>query len=399
MKKAISLSCFLLLSSCAFRIEDEESIRKAATNEIIDTLVRGSSSQWVTDSELLIVSSESETFNKYRALVKWPSRVFKTELRVNDEPAIVLHQNFIELNALPSGEDTNLHFSFYNELGGSLGKLSTRTTFTKDLLVSSELSLKGLQLINRLLITTGGRIITNGNDLTIKAKKIIVEDTYNPGAAFRPEDAHILTVLPGTKSPTAEGKPPHAVIKVEAAEGIGDLRVALVGFDGNDGVTPIVEHPPGPAGNNGTPGESLDVGKYCIDDKGRPCRVEVACKVEPKAAEPGEPGVTGVDAANGQDGGDSGDLIVDVKEAGLFTVQVQAMPGLGGNPGLPGKGGPGGPPGKTPAAARGCIQPPTASQGPKGSDGKKGKAGSAGAIGFIEAKGTKLQILERAFTE
>lgn len=398
MAKVI-FSLLLLLTSCAFRIEDDEALRKQAADQLLETLVKSTSSERVSTEEIRVQLEDDEEFNKFQLIAKWPSRAYRAELKINDEVIESLEHSYVKRDI--EGHKGLLHVSvtLFNELGAIIGRKNFDINFHNDLKISVPTSIKGELEANRLLITTGGRIITNGNDLTIKAKKIIVEDTYNPGAAFRPEDAHILTVLPGTKSPTAEGKPPHAVIKVEADEGIGDLRVALVGFDGNDGVTPIVEHPPGPAGNNGTPGESLDVGKYCIDDRGRPCRVEVACKVEPQAAKPGKQGATGIDAANGQDGGGSGDLIVDVKEAELFTVQVQAMPGLGGNPGLPGEGGPGGPPGKTPVAARGCTQPPTASEGPKGSDGKKGKAGSAGAIGFIEAKGTKLQILERALTQ
>lgn len=383
---------FLILSSCAFRIEDDEALRKQAAGEILETLVKTASTERIASRDIDIQLSEDEAFNEFKLSVRWPAKVYLGEIKIDNEPLISTSEPFMRRHIVGRDVPIQIAVTLYNEIGGIIGNKSTTVKFLKDIAISKPTSFNDEFEANRLLITTGGRIITNGQSLTIKAKKIIIEDTYNPGAAFRAEDAHILTVLPGTKSPTTEGKPSHADIRIQADEAIGDLRVALIGFDGNDGVTPIVKHPPAAAGKNGTSGESQDIGRYCTDDRGRPCRSEIICKVEPQAAEPGLKGAKGIDAAPGQDGGDTGSLTIDIRNTENFTAKIITLPGEGGKSGLRGEGGPGGPPGITPRAAPGCRQPKPASSGDQGPYGNYGKDGISGAIGFIDTKATRAQI-------
>lgn len=391
MAKVI-FSLLLLLTSCAFRIKDDEALRKQAADQLLETLVKSTTSERVSTEEIRVELEDDEEFNKFQLIAKWPSRAYRAELKINDEVIESVEHSYVKRNIEGHKGLLNVSVTLFNELGAIIGRKDFDIKFHNDLKISEPTSMKGEFEANRLLITTGGRIITNGQSLTIKAKKIIIEDTYNPGAAFRAEDAHILTVLPGTKSLTTEGKPSHADIKIQADEAIGDLRVALIGFDGNDGVTPIVKHPPAAAGKNGTSGESQDIGRYCTDDRGRPCRSEIICKVEPQAAEPGLKGAKGIDAAPGQDGGDTGSLTIDIRNTENFTAKIITLPGEGGKSGLRGEGGPGGPPGITPRAAPGCRQPKPASSGDQGPYGNYGKDGISGAIGFIDTKATRAQI-------
>lgn len=382
----------LLLTSCAFRIEDDEALRKQAADQLLNTLVKSTTSERVSQEEISIQLADDDDFNTFQLSIKWPLRVYRAEIKIDREIIESNGHSYLKRNIKSNNGFLSITVTLFNELGAVIGLKEQETEFYKDIKISEPISSEGELIANRLLITTGGRIITNGQSLTIKAKKIIIEDTYNPGAAFRAEDAHILTVLPGTKSPTAEGKPSHADIRIQADEAIGDLRVALIGFDGNDGVTPIVKHPPAAAGKNGTSGESQDIGRYCTDDRGRPCRSEIICKVEPQAAEPGLKGAKGIDAAPGQDGGDSGSLTIDIRNTENFTAKIITLPGEGGKSGLRGEGGPGGPPGITPRAAPGCRQPKPASSGDQGPYGNYGKDGISGAMGFIDTKATRAQI-------
>lgn len=383
---------FLILTSCAFRIEDDESIRKQAADQILETLVRSTTSERVSKDEIGIQLGDDEGFNKFQLSITWPIRTYRAEIKIDNEKIESLIHSYSKRNI--EGHPGLLHISvtLFNELGGVIGHHDESREFHKDIQISEPISLEEELIVNRLLITTGGRIITNGHDLTIKAKKIIIEDTYNPGAAFRPEDAHILTVLPGTKSSTTEGKPAHARIKIEAKEAVGDLRVALIGFDGNDGVTPIFEHPQASPGKDGTPGESQDIAKYCADERGRPCRSEFVCKVNPTKAEKGEPGKRGLQGASGQEGGDSGDLVIEIENSDYFTAKVLTLPGSGGIRGVPGKGGLGGLPGKTPAPARGCKATAPADRGDDGADGPEGEDGKPGQVGHIDTKKTRSNI-------
>ena len=383
---------FLILSSCAFRIEDDETLRKQAAGEILETLVKTSTTERVASRDIDIQLSEDDEFNEFKLSIRWPAKVYIGEIKIDNDPLISTSEPFVKRNIVGRDIPIQISVTLYNEIGGIIGNKSTTVKFLKDIAISKPTYFSDELNANRLLITTGGRIITNGKDLTIIAKKIIVEDTYNPGAAFRAKDAHILTVLPGTKSPTADGKPSHAFIKIKADEAIGDLRVALVGFDGNDGITPFVTHPIAAAGKNGTSGESQDIGRYCADERGRPCRSEIICKVEPEAAKPGAKGARGIDADHGQDGGDTGNLTVDIKNTESFTAKIITLPGRGGKSGLRGEGGPGGPPGITPKAAPGCQQPKPAPSGEKGEYGNFGKEGNSGAMGFIDTKATSAQI-------
>lgn len=391
MKKYFILT-YLILSSCAFRIEDEETLRKEAANQLLETLVKNSSVQRVSSNQIEAFLTDEEDFNSFKFSASWPKRAYRAEIKIDGITEESSESFYLKRNIEGRAKPLQVLITLFNELGGIIGQEERELKFPQDLSISKSAIYEGELHANRLLITTGGQIITNGNDLTIRAKKIIVEDAYNPGSAFRAEDAHILTVLPGTKSPTTEGKPSHAVIKIEADEGIGDLRVAMIGYEGNNGITPHINHPPGPPGPNGDSGVSQDVGRYCVDERGRPCRAEVICKVPPKAAGNGEPGVEGIQGASGQDGGDSGDLIINIKNSSYFFAKVIARPGLGGSKGERGKGGPGGPPGKTPPPAKGCNAPPLANKGENGPDGPEGNDGMPGKIGFIDGKKTILHI-------
>ena len=217
--------------------------------------------------------------------------------------------------------------------------------------------------VNTLTLVNGGKIVTNGNTLRLKAARIISNDglitSFSPTELARP-DAPIGTKgLPGSSGGKAD---------LAALEGFdGVLPVRLPGQNGGRGG-------PGQQGAGGAPGARGADGVDHIFD----------CASGGGNGAVGGPGVQGSSGFPGGNAGNGGTLVLGGQLAfGSDHVLFAAPGGKGGRGGNGGLGGPGGPGGQGGSGSAHCNGGHPGTTGTPGPPGKEGPAGTDGISGKV----------------
>jgi hypothetical protein len=258
-------------------------------------------------------------------------------------------------------------------------------------------------VVNRLEIGPGGRILTNGNNLTVFANELVAGnnatvvafDTNNRRAADGPNGSgqgstgNVPGAAGGLGAPGGVGKPGESggSISIFATSFEGPLAVDLTAQDGGNGGTGG-QGGPGARGHKGEDGESGPFG--CNRGGGQ--------------------GGTGGSGGNGGQGGEGGHA-GDGGSFGLFYVSSKTInppqnPKVttdAGRPGGPGKGGDGGSPGAGGEGGNGqgfCHGGPGGVPGAPGATGNPGTPGHAGVAGSISiVKLSAIANVQEAFAK
>lgn len=372
----------LLLGACAFKKDDGKGPSSATTNtDVIETIEKVSFTGELNDQNVKITFLEDEEPGLYQLEISWPADVPAMKVSLDGQPYQIVKTNRYSTATM---YDTKVvvHLVALNKLGGESSAFSAELTSPKDLLIRQEkhLDQDSLLTANRMYFLDAGRIITNGFNLTLSAKKIIIGSPIDQNTSrMHPREAHILTTNPKSIATGIEFLK-GSDIKIKAQKAVGHLRVAMVGFNGIDGKAGA-NGAPGKAGKNGRDGAIKDFTEYCVNDDGRPCRgaSQIDCTSNPTNGEQGTPGSLGQQGESGSTGGNSGVLTAIIDDHTQFKLEVGQRRGLGGRGGAGGKGGPGGPggaPGDNPFnKCRNAFAGPQGATGPDGKSGQDGKAG------------------------
>lgn len=266
----------------------------------------------------------------------------------------------------------------------------------KDLVIQAPTKFDSAQylVVNRLILSREGRIITQGSDLRIEANEILSDD-----GIIEPFESNVpaLPGMPGRSGGT---------ITILAKSGRGTLFINGRGQNGGHGID-------GPAGRPGKPGkegrialgthEKVDVvcqcGHIARDLKQKFAdgnvfekvfvyqqlvahRMMHRCIQEAGDGHPGEQGGAGSNGGDGGRGGDSARIYVAVDDASTLQIKAYPIPGQGGTGGSGGRGGDGGrggAPGDHDLDYFGNCR--DAAHGPAGASGDKGQTGRNGITG------------------
>ena len=218
----------------------------------------------------------------------------------------------------------------------------------------------------RIYFAEGARLVTNGKSITLNVEKLVA----NSGIieTFTADEA-------AKAAPIETRGRSGGAIKISAQEATGRLSVVLRGTKGGQGdrgVDATAEGPKGPDSVNATFVNLIfPSNRVCIQD-GTP------------AGRGGE-GPKGGTSRPGSPGGSTGYLDLRVAKPAdpehAISVNVERLPGQGGDPGEGGKGGPGGPGGN--AVGTNCAHQPYPA-GERGPEGPRGDLGPTGAVGSVD---------------
>lgn len=262
-----------------------------------------------------------------------------------------------------------------------------KLSFYKSLFISDEVLYqdlvlpveKGNMMIDRLIMTKSGLLLTNGEKVSLKAREIYSED----GTIMTFDEGMRKALNQFNRDGLSGGE-----ISIKANKSFGKLNVVMAGKDGDDQLSkalePIndfsyVDHSRdgvdellGPCTrNNRISIKRNSSGDLCRDWNPRE---PIACKKPAEAGPNGQDGEAGMD---GNNGGDSGRMIYVTDEAeATFEIAFTAIVGNGGKGAL---GAPGSLGGKGGEGSRFC------SKGKDGKDGQRGKDGMNGVKGKAQA--------------
>jgi hypothetical protein len=217
--------------------------------------------------------------------------------------------------------------------------------------------------VNTLKITNGGRIITNGNNLTITAQHVISQN----GAIMSFPDARLTPADSPDGSPGVNGLG-GGTVEIQADGIDGQLDVSLPGQNGGRGGR-------GPGGAPGAPGRrGADAADGLLN-----------CA---RGGENGTPGGIGGQGGTGMPGGSGGDGGVLVLKGNLArkqqNINFSAPAGKAGPGGPGGMGGPGGSGGQGGSGSVHCGGGAAGVSGPAGTEGAPGAQGNVGHPGRRE---------------
>lgn len=292
--------------------------------------------------------------NQYQIWITWPKE-YKS-IAIEDGSAVIFQSNPGQREfsyTLRDNTSYSLRVFLLSDDGARVvGEYKGRTP--KDVVFSGHVMLeKELNLdIHRLFFASGAKVQTNGFNVKIKANKVFSEN------------AEIFTFPRGQKA-VLTGKN-GGNLNLVANEASGNLRIAMRGENGGDGVDGMsytARASDGPQGKAGA--------HDCLRHLG----VIVRCWCT-RSPGPGSPGVDGFEGRPGSDsgkGGNSGTVTVKVVNDHSFYMNVEQEAGISGNPGHGAdgqEGGLGGAPGNPTSDACTGSQP--------GQNGKRGKSGADG---------------------
>ncbi|WP_347359038.1 hypothetical protein [Bdellovibrio sp.] len=373
----------LLLGACAFKKDDGKGPSSATTNtDVIESVEKVSFTGELNDQNVKITFLEDEEPGLYQLEISWPANVPAMKVSIDGEAYKIIKNSNKHSVFINHSMKAKVHIVALNALGGESSTFAAEVTSPVDLLIDKPYHIQEDSIIktNRLYILKDGLFITNGFNLTLDTKTLIVHsEISNASNRMQTRDAQILTTAPKNVAPTLRFLV-GSQINIKAQKAVGHLRVAMVGFNGIDGKAGA-NGAPGKAGKNGRDGAIKDFTEYCVNDDGRPCRgaSQIDCTSNPTNGEQGTPGSLGQQGESGSTGGNSGVLTAIIDDHTQFKLEVGQRRGLGGRGGAGGKGGPGGPggaPGDNPFnKCRNAFAGPQGATGPDGKSGQDGKAG------------------------
>ena len=240
--------------------------------------------------------------------------------------------------------------------------------------------------INRLFFRKDSRLVTQGQQFKIVARKIISDD----GVIESWPDGQ-------TASPNTPGRA-GGLISIETDLGEGRLQVLARGENGGQGSAGGAggAGAAGPGGNNGEAKSETDcpfssglLANFLNPDRPGRCHTRHYCSRPTGDGGAGNRGLPGAQGARGFPGGDAAEVHVLVHADSALQVVQSLLPGRGGLGGIGGPGGPGGAGGPPGTRDRGNLCR-AANWGPAGSQGPTGPTGELGIPGSTRPVCVKL---------
>lgn len=385
----------LSVAGCSFKKDGGPTPEAAAAEELIKTIETKKQQQAfegkLTKENVSVRFEETDTIGFYEMIISWPSAIATMVITIDGGTPEIRGQGHggIFKKSVGSGNTHKIELMSYDTLGSPISSLAMIVQVPKDLEVSKTSQLSGSAVfeVNRVFFRDNAQIITNGFDLTIKAKKIFVDNLEITSSRIPANRAHIITTYPNT---LAEGQTQlsGSKIQITADQAIGTLAVALIGYNGPDGENGADAPPPAPGtldGANGQPGQERSRRQPCMRfNMDVPCEPEVVvCGVAATNGSDGKPGLNGSPGADGWNGGNTGDLDINIKNSSEFKLEVAQKVGIAGKGGLGGKGtsgGKGGAGGHKTAYCGAGASGKDGAPGVKGADGKNGQLGQKALI-------------------
>lgn len=386
-----------MLSACAFKKDNAPKAKpvEAPTNVIEQIKTERAKEAFngqLTADNVQVTFTEAE-MGFYNMAISWPNEVTKVQIIVNGIKEIVSGSN-VNIKNVEHSENQNIEITAIDSFGAPISVYTHVTTAPIDIIIDKPLYLTNdMQMeANRIYLLGNGFIQTNGYLLSISVKTLFLEEPFDSGRKLFSNYANIRTQ--GAQNyATEDFHSLNSSITIKAQKAVGTLRVAMIGFNGRNGLNGIEleringytrQRNPQLDGANGTD----EVSKRVPKTPDSPA--ETVCVQAASDGQNGKSGAAGTNAENGQDGGNTGNLLVTVLQHDQFALEVGTLPGKAGKGGIGSQGhegGNGGSPGKVRGA---CAQRPVAgqkgAQGLKGIDGKDGLNGKVGTINSNVAK-------------
>lgn len=397
LKHILIVTLTLSLGACAFKKDDPEAKKAQNATDFIETLERQAFNGKLSEQNVRVEFVEDDP-GYYEMIVTWPKSVYGMKLSLNGLPHVLIKDNNNFRKQLTHNTAITLHLIAMNAIGGEVDVYYTERRSPADLVIDQDLHLKKETSIdvNRVFFHNSSRIFTYGYNLNLATNKLYTNLEIKPDTVkMQAFDAHIQTYQPKDfAKDKAELAGPK--ISIRAKKAYGQLRVAMIGVNGNDGANGMDAIPSG--GLNGAPGTDATVAQgnmRCSGDTR--CRVEIICKTPPTSGAPGKKGMPGANGEDAWDGGNTGILSVFIDDYSEFRLEVLQRRGLPGKKGLGGKGAPGGMGGKAGQdplrVCRGTIVS-NGSNGEFGNRGDDGKEGKPGLINEVLTNTTRALIYE-----
>lgn len=404
----------LATQACSFK-KDGANVNPRADNnntDVIETIKKEQEKQAfegrITEQNVSVKFLELPEPRQYNMVITWPEQVSRMQVTVNGKT--VIYNSQLGTNShqqiVFSEKTQEIELLALDSFGAPVSSLSITRTAPLDFVVPETLNLTSDTLLDveRLFLYRSSQIIANGHNLSIIAKKVIVES--NESSASTLDTYHIITRLPDSRIESTIDKR-QSSITIQADKAIGHLKVALVGANGKDGrsgeelervkgIQKVSVQLNGPTGADGILAWTTKSCPKRTSLDGPPCEKEVPlCQRPPTNGGDGLQGEAGHDGENGEDGGPTGNLTTLVKDHSSFSLEVIQMPGKPGKGGQGASGHPGGrggDPGKNPGSP--CTNAKRGSDGPKGANGANGKDGKPGLIGEVLHNVERIKIIQ-----
>lgn len=384
LKHILIVTLTLSLGACAFKKEDPKDERAQNATDFIETLERQAFNGQLSEKNVQVEFVEDDP-GYYEMIVTWPKSVYGMKLSLNGHPHILIKDSNSFRKQLTHNSAINLHLIAMNAIGGEVDVYYVERRSPTDLVIDQDLYLNKETSIevNRVFFHNSSRIFTSGHNLNIATNKLYTNLEIKPDTVkMQAFDAHIQTYQPkDIAKDKAELAGPN--ISIRAKKAYGQLRVAMIGINGNDGANGMDAIPAG--GLNGAPGKdaiAIQGKMICSSDSTR-CPNEIICKIPPTNGEPGKKGPQGENGEDAWHGGNTGVLSVFIDDYSEFRLEVLQRRGLPGKKGLGGKGAPGGIGGQAGQDRFRVCKDTKVSNGLNGEHGGKGEDGKDGQPGLI----------------
>lgn len=385
------------VAGCAFKEDTGPAKPEANPSDLIEAIEKGREAQ-APELEAALKKAklsfeELPMPDQYVARITWPSTIKRIALTKWDDSRERVITNQTEFSERVIGGTA---LSYIVKVQDSFGTtISTRefaATVPKDQVVVGRRALNedaNWSNRNRVFFLKESQILLNGFNLSIEAKRLVV-DHPNVQDRAPTEYAHILTNEPHAL--VKNGRVGGSIINIQADRAEGNLIVHLMGAKGlpgksgsqkiKEGNISLDTPKPEQKGAPGQPGRSRVRALPCKGMRGDvPCDSQIICEAAPTNGGAGQNGLPGPSGDRGESGAKTGSIYFDVKDHRDFTATVYFTKGPGGDGGEGSEvgyvGGLGGEPG---APANGC---PSAIAGPRGSRGGKGQNGASGEEGEV----------------
>ncbi len=417
LKNLVTIGLCFSLGACAFKKNDAQEKEKAQnTTEALDQFQKSQDEKRQLETKAGVLTAENVSVEfieqpqpeRYRMIVSWPSSVPSMIVQINDE----FETTTTSSNSYQRDVRSNTTYRIKLISKDSQGTDITRREFVKespkDLIIKDTISLSknSNESVNRIFFFPNAQIITNGYDLSLTTNKLIVEKIDSSNSPYRSlwRESQILTTVDQTTSRAEQLA--GSKITITAKKAIGELHVALIGYNGTDGrsgteldtANNIQRQPLATLnGIDGASGKLKTFTPPCAKSRSLDGPVcdgpQLKCEVAPENGQNGKQGSVGTNGENGSNGGSSGSLFIHVADAKEFTVEVGQKTGLGGrggNGGIGSPGGFGGKAGNNPGSP--CPNALDGKPGPAGLTGWNGAQGKDGTLGSIETGGVQTKV-------
>ncbi len=396
----------LMTAGCAFKKDGGPTPESAAAEELLKTIEVKKQQQAfegkLTKENVSVRFDETDTLNVYEMIITWPSSIATMVITIDERTPEIRQQHHGGVFKIPvlSGYEHKIELMAYDSLGSPISSLSLVEQVPKDLLVDKTFHLKRSEVfeVNRVFFYDGAQLVTNGFDLTIKARKIFVQNREFTSVRVPLNEAHIVTTPPNTLA-SDQSNLKGSKIQIHADQAVGTLAVALIGYNGQDGKKGADAPMPAPGSLDGAPGQPGQIKSRrqpCFRGNiDAPCEPEVViCAVAATNGEDGKNGTPGLPGGDAWNGGNAGELQIVIMNSSEFKLEVAQKVGQPGKPGVGGEGTPGGKGGSGGANNTYCAGGLKGKDGNDGGKGENGKKGEPGQKAIIDHNLQKVEIYD-----